>query len=388
MADSVYIISCVRTPLGSLNGGLSSVPGTKLCGIAIGESVKQSKINPSQFDSIYVGNVVSAGNGQNPAKQAALEGGLPETISCTLVNKVCCSSLKALTLGVQEIKCGDAQAVIAAGFESMSRCPHLLEGSRTGYRMGDITARDSLIKDGLWDAKYNQHMGQLVDALNEKLGITREDQDRYAIQSFSRSKKAWEDKSFEGQIIPVSVKSGLVERDENISKLKLEKVPVLKPSFTPNGTITPANASGIADGAAAVTLCSKQFAEENNLKPIARVIAYADAGRDPAEFPLAPVDAANKALKKAGLTKDDIDIWEVNEAFASVPIMFARELGISEDVLNILGGAVAVGHPLGCTGLRIVQALIAALKVRGKKRGLATLCNGGGGGTAVIIELM
>ena len=388
MEDNVYIISCVRTPLGSLNGGLSSIPGSKLCGFAIRESVKQSQINPSQFDSIYVGNVVTAGNGQNPAKQAALEGGLPETISCTLVNKVCCSSLKALTLAVQEIKCGDSQAAVAAGFESMSRCPHLLENSRTGYRMGDITAKDSLIKDGLWDAKYNQHMGQLVDALNEKLGITRQEQDRYAIQSFDRSKKAWEEKNFQDHIIPITVKSGVVERDENISKLKLEKVPLLKPSFTPNGTITPANASGIADGAAAVTICSKKFADENNIKPLARIISYADAGRDPAEFPLAPVDAAKKALQKAGLTKDDIDLWEVNEAFASVPIMFAREFGISEDILNILGGAVAVGHPLGCTGLRIVQALISALKIKGKKRGLATLCNGGGGGTAVIIELM
>ena len=387
--EEVVIVSIARTPLGSLNGGLSTIPGTKLCGIAIDKCVKDSHIEPKDIDSIFVGNVITAGNGQNPAKQAAIEAGLPETVSATLVNKVCCSSLKALTIGVQEIKCGDSQAVIAAGFESMSRCPHLLEGSRKGYRMGDFTAKDSLIKDGLWDAKYDQHMGQLVDALNTKLGITREEQDRYAIQSFKRANKAWSEDRFNGQIAPVEVKPGVVvDKDENRSKLNEEKVPKLKPSFTVDGTITPANASGIADGAAAVVICSRKYADAHGLKPIARIVSYADAGRDPAEFPLAPIDAAKKALQRASMKKEDIDIWEVNEAFASVPLMFAKELGISEDILNIFGGAVAVGHPLGCTGLRILQTLIAALSAREKKFGLATLCIGGGGGTAVIVELL
>ena len=386
--NDTVIISISRTPLASFNGSFASVPGTTLCGVAINDSINKSKISPTEVNSVFVGNVVSAGNGQNPAKQASLAGGLPNDVSCTLVNKVCCSSLKALTLGCQEIKCGDSDVIVVAGFESMTRCPHLLEQSRAGYRMGDVSMKDSLIKDGLWDAKYNKHMGSLVDELNDKHGITREEQDRYALQSFDRAIDAWNRGVFDGQIVPVETRTGKVEKDENMSKLNREKLVKLRPSFSEKGTITAANASGLSDGAAAAVICSREYAEKHDLKPIARIVSYADAGRDPAEFPLAPVDAAKRALKKANMEVKDIDIWEVNEAFSSVPLLFKKELDISEDIMNVLGGAVAIGHPLGCTGLRIVHSLIAALKDKNKKFGLATLCNGGGGGTAVIVELL
>ena len=232
------------------------------------------------------------------------------------------------------------------------------------------------------------HMGQLVDNLNAKLGISREEQDRFAIQSFDRAAKAWEEHCFDGQIVPIQTKTGEYKVDESIYKLRREKVPVLKPSFSPTGTITPANASGLSDGAAALAICSSEFAAEHNLKPIAKILSFGESGIDPAEFPLAPADAVKKALSKVHLTTSDIDLWEFNEAFASVPLMLIKGLGISEEKVNILGGAVAMGHPLGCSGIRIVTTLIAALKHRGLKRGCAALCNGGGGGNSVIIEML
>lgn len=386
--SEIYIVADVRTPLGAFNGSLSGIPGTELCAAAMKACAEKSGIAIEQFNSIYIGNVVSAGIGQNPAKQAALAAGFPVTTPCTLINKVCCSSMKALQLGVLEIKAGDSQAVMIGGFENMSRCPHLLQNSRNGYRLGNFSAIDSLINDGLWDAKYNQMMGQLVDVLNEKQGISREDQDRFAIQSFDRATKAWEEHAFDEQIVPIKTSSGEYKMDESILKLRREKVPQLKPAFSPTGTITAANASSISDGAAAVAICSSEFAKEHNLKPIAKIISYGEAGVDPSEFPLAPLEAVKIALSRAKLSTDDIDLWEFNEAFASVPLMLIKGLGISEEKVNILGGAVAMGHPLGCSGIRIVTTLIAALKHRGLKRGCAALCNGGGGGNSVIIEML
>lgn len=386
--SEILIVGDNRTALGSFRGSISMIPGPQLCGETMKACANKAGIPLDQFNSVYIGNVVQAGIGQNPAKQAALAAGFPVTTPCTLINKVCCSSIKALQLGALEIRAGDSQAVMVGGFESMSRAPHIMPNSRNGYRMGDFTVQDALIKDGLWDATYDKHMGQLVDKLNNELGITREEQDRFAIQSFDRVNEAWKNHAFDDQIVPIQTPAGEFKIDENMNKLVREKVPNLRPTFTKEGTITAANASSIADGAAAVAICSSEFAKEHNLKPIARIISFGEAGIDPSRFPLAPVGAVKNALQKANLTVNDIDLWEFNEAFASVPIMLMKDLGITEDKVNILGGACAIGHPLGCTGIRIVTALIAALKLRGLKKGCAALCNGGGGGNAVIIELL
>lgn len=384
----VFILSSKRTPLGSFLGGLSTIPAPDLGGVAIDAALKDSGVSPDQVDSCYVGNVISAGLGQNLAKQAALKGGLPPNIPCTHVDKVCCSSLKALTLGVQEILLGDASCVVVAGTENMSMAPRLVSGSRQTQKMGPMTlaaetkAADAMIVDGLWDSFNNLHMGTLADNLAAEKGITREEQDQFALRSFARAREGWET----GKLDIVEVNG--VKSDEVIPKLIPEKVPTLRPCFNKEGTITAANSSALADGAAAVVVCSEEFVKKSGARPIARVIAYADAGVDPKQFPAAPVEAARKVLAKAGMSPEDIDLWEVNEAFAMAPLLFMKTLGVPEDKMNVLGGAIAIGHPLGCTGIRIVNTLISALKIKGKRVGLATLCNGGGGATAVILEVI
>ena len=384
----IYIVGTSRTPLGSLLGGLSQIPAPELGGLAIKEALLQANVPPEKVDCIYFGNVLSSGVGQNPGKQASLAAGIPNTVPCTTINKVCCSSLKALTLAAQDILLENARIAVAAGAENMSLAPHLLPKSRTGQKMGDFQVVDSMIKDGLWDAHYNLHMGALTDKLALKKGVSREEQDRYSIQSYSRAKKATEI----GAHKFFTVKLGRFEctKDECIEKCIIEKVPKLRPCFITDetGTITAANSSSISDGAAAIILASGNIVKELSLKPIAKLISWADAGVDPADFPLAPVFASQKALKKAKLDKSQIDLWEVNEAFAAVPLLFKKEMNISEDILNVLGGAVALGHPLGCTGCRIVNTLISALETKKKKIGVATLCNGGGGATALIIEMI
>lgn len=389
--SKVFILSSVRTPLGSFQGGLSNIPATKLGGLVIEEGVKKSQIPIEDIDEVFVGNVLSSNLGQNPAKQCAICGGLLPTTPCTLVNKVCCSSLKAMIIAAQLIKTNEINTSVIAGTENMSLTPRFVEGTRSMKKLGNmhldnpIDSKDSMITDGLWDSFNDKHMGSLADECAQKIGISREDQDKYSIQSFHRAEEGWKSGCLD--VFPVNG----VEKDEVISKLIEGKVATLKPCFNQNGTITAASSSAIADGAACIVLASENYVKshENKIaKPIARILAYADAGRDPKEFTLAPIDAAKKVIQKAGLSVEQIDLWEVNEAFAVVPLMLIKEFNLSQDVVNVFGGGISIGHPLGCTGVRIVNTLISALKAKGKKIGLATLCNGGGGANAVIIELV
>lgn len=388
--SKVFIISSARTPLGSFQGGLSKIPATELGGYAIKESVKKSQIPINDIDEVYVGNVLSCALGQNPAKQCAIFGGLLPTTPCTLVNKVCCSSLKAMIIATQLIKTNEINTAVIAGTENMSLSPRFVEGTRSTKKLGSVNlsdpveAKDSMLVDGLWDSFNNKHMGTLADNCAKNIGISREEQDRYSIQSFHRAQEGWK-----SGVLDVFSLNG-IEKDEVISKLIEEKVSTLRPCFNANGTITAASSSALADGAAAVVLASENYVLSHSdkiAKPIAKIISYANAERDPKEFTLAPIDAAKKALDKAGLSIDQIDLWEVNEAFAVVPLMLIKELKIKEDIVNVFGGGISLGHPLGCTGVRIVNTLISALKAKGKKIGLATLCNGGGGANAIIIEL-
>lgn len=385
---NIYIVASSRTPIGSFLGGLSNIPAPELGSYAVKDCLKKSGLSPEEIDQLIAGNVLNGGLGQNPAKQCSLKSELPSTCICTLVNKVCCSSLKALCLAAQSIKCGDSRSAVVVGFENMSRAPHIVYDARKIKKMGNIKFEgeaagvDLMITDGLWDSFSNKHMGSLVDKIAAGKQISREEQDRYAIQSFKRAVDGWETGMLD--VTPV----GEIVKDENITKLIPEKVPTLRPCFNQDGTLTAANSSSLADGAAAMIVVSDDFMNQHQLKPIARIVSYADYEMDPADFPLAVPHAARKALEKANLQVADIDLWEINEAFAAVTLAFTKELQISEDIVNILGGAIAIGHPLGCTGLRIVNSLISALKVKGKKLGLAALCNGGGGATAVIIELV
>ncbi|KAH0792356.1 acetyl-CoA C-acetyltransferase [Histomonas meleagridis] len=385
---TVYIVGSVRTPLGaSISGGFAEVPAPKLGAVAAKECLARSGVSPNDIDELYAGNVISAGIGQNPAKQCSLEAGLPNTVPCTTINKVCCSSLKALTLAAQDIKYGEVNTAVVVGMENMTLAPHLVRNARKIQKMGtikfkdEVTAEDGMIVDGLWDSFNNIHMGALADHVAAKYGITREEQDRYAIQSFARAKEGWA-----SGFLDIIEFNG-VKTDEIIPKLIVEKVPTLRPCFVKDGTITAANASAISDGGVAMVLVSESYLKEHSLKPIAKIIAYTDVGCDPAEFICAPVLAAKKVLEKAKMKFEDIDLFEVNEAFAVAPLLFMKETGVPEEKVNVFGGAIAIGHPLGCSGLRIVNTLISALKAKGKRIGLATLCNGGGGSTAVIIEL-
>lgn len=376
--NEVLIISFSRTPLGGFKKSFTNVSGVDLCGEAIKSAVEKSKVDPTKFGSFIVGNVVSSGIGQNPAKQCAIKGGLAPDISCSLVNKVCCSSLKALTIAAQQIKLGDEDSIVVAGFENCTQASLIKNADGV----------DLFTYDGLTDFSCGQLMGKLVDDLNAKMNIKREEQDEYAINSFKRSIKAWDDGVFNDIIVPIKVDNSVVTKDENLSRFDESKISKLKPAFDASGSITAANASSLADGAACIVMCSRKFAVENGVEPCAKVIAYADAGCDGKDFALAPIYSTKKLLAKSGFEKDAIDIWEVNEAFASIPLMFAKDFGISMEKINILGGAVSIGHPLGCTGARLVTSLILSLrKVKGKY-GVATLCNGGGGATSVLIELL
>ena len=390
MNKKVVIVSAVRTPIGSFMGALSSVPATKLGAAAIKGALHKINLDPKLVEEVLMGNVVQAGNGQAPARQAALYAGLSENVACTTVNKVCASGMKAVMQGAQAIMAGDAEIVVAGGMENMSLIPHYVH-LRNGVKFGPTSLIDGMQKDGLTDAYDNNAMGVCADLCASEYNFTREDQDNFAIQSYNRSAAAWDAGKFDAEIVPVEVpqrrgEAIIVSKDEEYSNVKLDKIPSLAPVFTKEGTVTAANASTINDGAAALVLMSENKAQSLGLKPLAYIRSYADAAQEPKWFTTAPAKALPKALEKAGLTISDVDYFEFNEAFAVVGLANAKILGIDNDKINVNGGAVSLGHPLGCSGARIIVTLISVLNQNNAKIGAAAICNGGGGASAIVIE--
>jgi acetyl-CoA C-acetyltransferase len=388
---AVYVVAAGRTPIGSFGGSLASLSSTQLGGIVIEGILGQYSIAKDLIQNVYMGNVLSAGLGQSPARQASRFAGLPDSTEATTVNKVCASGMKAIHLGMQQIMCGDAEAVVTGGMESMSNVPYYLDKARQGYKLGNGQITDGIIKDGLWDVYYNCHMGNAAENTAKELKLSREMQDQYTIESYKRADEGWKNGFFSKEIIPVMIthKPGqetVVDTDEEFTKVNFEKISQLKPVFDKEGTITAANASSINDGAAALILVSEEILKQHNLKPLARIVSYAEAAQDPIWFTTAPVLAVNKALTKAGLTIHDIDYFELNEAFAVVCLAINQQLGIDASKANIHGGAVALGHPIGCSGARIVVTLLNVLKSQNARYGAAGICNGGGGSSAIIIE--
>ncbi len=391
--NDVVIVSACRTPIGSFRGSLSSFTATQLGAIAVKEAVKRAGLKPEDVDEVIMGNVVGAGLGQAPARQAAIFAGLPPSVETMTVNKVCGSGLKAVMLGAQAIRLGDARVVVSGGMESMSNIPYLLEKAREGYRMGHGELVDAMIKDGLYDV-YNKYlMGMAGELCAKECDIPREAQDHFAIESYKRAQAAQKEGKFKTEIVGVEVKGPkgevqMVVDDEDVTRTNFEKIPQLKPAFQKDGTITAANASKISDGAAALALTTADHARLLGLKPLARIIAQASAAKKPEWFTTAPADVIPKILQKAGMTVDDIDLFEVNEAFAVVALITNRMAGLDPAKVNVNGGAIALGHPIGASGARILVTLLHALQQRGLKRGLATLCIGGGEASAVIVERM
>ncbi len=390
MNKKVVIVSAVRTPIGSFMGALSSVPATKLGAAAIKGALHKINLDPKLVDEVLMGNVVQAGNGQAPARQAALYAGLSENVACTTVNKVCASGMKAVMQGAQAIMAGDAEIVVAGGMENMSLIPHYVH-LRNGVKFGPTSLIDGMQKDGLTDAYDNNAMGVCADLCASEYNITREEQDNFAIQSYNRSAAAWEAGKFDTEIVPVEVPQRrgdaiIVSKDEEFTNVKLDKIPSLAPVFTKDGTVTAANASTINDGAAALVLMSEEKAQALGLKPLAYIKSYADAAQEPKWFTTAPAKALPKALEKAGLSVSDVDYFEFNEAFAVVGLANAKILGIDNAKINVNGGAVSLGHPLGCSGARIIVTLINVLNQNNAKVGAAAICNGGGGASAIVIE--
>jgi acetyl-CoA C-acetyltransferase len=390
MNKKVVIVSAVRTPIGSFMGALSSVPATKLGAAAIKGALNKINLDPKLVDEVLMGNVVQAGNGQAPARQAALYAGLSESVACTTVNKVCASGMKAVMQGAQAIMVGDAEVVIAGGMENMSLIPHYVH-LRNGVKFGPTSLVDGMQKDGLTDAYDNNAMGVCADLCATEYNITREEQDNFAIQSYQRSAAAWEASKFDAEIVPVEVPQRrgdaiVVTKDEEFTIVKLDKIPSLAPVFTKEGTVTAANASTINDGAAALVLMSEEKAQSLGLKPLAYIKSYADAAQEPKWFTTAPAKALPKALEKAGITISDVDFFEFNEAFSVVGLANAKILGLNNDKVNVNGGAVSLGHPLGCSGARIIVTLINVLNQNKAKIGAAAICNGGGGASAIVVE--
>ncbi len=390
MNSEVVIVSAVRTPIGSFLGALSTVPATKLGSVAIKGALDKIDLKPEVVDEVFMGNVVQAGNGQAPARQAALGAGIPNTVPCTTINKVCASGMKAVMHAAQAIRLGDAEIVVAGGMENMSLIPHYLY-ARTGTKFGPGTLVDGLQRDGLVDAYDQNAMGVCADACASEYEFSREDQDAYAIQSYKRSEAAWNDGKFKNEVIPVEVPQRrgepiVVDTDEEFTKVKLDKIPSLRPAFTKDGTVTAANASTINDGAGAVVLMSKAKAEALGLDILATIKSYADAAHEPEWFTTAPAKALPKALAKAGISQDDVDYFEFNEAFSVVALANMKILGLKDDTVNVNGGAVSLGHPLGCSGVRILITLLNVLEQNNAKIGAAAICNGGGGASAMVIE--
>lgn len=390
MSKKVVIVSAARTPIGSFMGGLSTVTAAQLGAAAIKGALDKINLDGKHVDEVLMGNVVQAGVGQAPARQASRGAGLPDSVVATTVNKVCASGMKAVMQGAQAIMCGDADVVVAGGMENMSLIPHYVQ-MRTGVKFGGATMIDGLQKDGLSDAYDNDAMGVCADACATEYKISREEQDAFAIESYNRSANAWNSGKFDNEVVPVAVpqRKGdpiMVTKDEEYTNVKLDKIPALNAAFTKEGTVTAANASTINDGAAALVLMSEEKANELGLKPLAYIRSYADAEQEPKWFTTSPAKALPKALDKAGLTKEDVDFFEFNEAFSVVGIANTNILGLDPAKVNVNGGAVSLGHPLGCSGARIIVTLLSVLEQNNGKIGAAAICNGGGGASAIVLE--
>jgi acetyl-CoA C-acetyltransferase len=387
----VVIVAAARTPIGSFNGSLASVPATRLGAVVVAEVLKRAGVAPDQVDEVILGNVLPAGEGQAPARQAAIFAGLPEGVACTTVNKVCGSGLKSVMLAVQAIQAGDAEVVVAGGMENMSQVPHYLPEMRNGQRLGHAKVVDGMIHDGLWDVYNNFHMGNAAEICAREMAISREDQDAFAAESYRRSQAAVAEGLFKREIIPVAVpqRKGdpvIVDTDEEPAKGRIDKLPTLSPAFEKTGTVTAGNASSINDGAAAVLVMSADKAKALGVKPLARIVAQAGAAQKPEWFTTAPAASIQRALDKAGLAVADIDVFEINEAFSVVSLANERLLKLDPAKVNPRGGAVSLGHPIGASGARVLVTLLHELEDLGKRRGLASLCIGGGEAVALIVD--
>ncbi|RMG64032.1 MAG: thiolase family protein [Calditrichaeota bacterium] len=386
------IVSAVRTPIGSFGGSLASLRAPELGSIVIKEALNRAGVGPEQVDEVIMGNVLTAGVGQAPARQAAIFAGLPKKVGCMTINKVCGSGLKAVMLASQAIQLGDADIVVAGGMESMSNAPYLIEKARFGYRMGHGQLVDSMIRDGLWDVYNNFHMGNAAELCARECQIPREAQDEFAVLSYKRALEAIEKGYFNDEIVPVTVKSKkqevVVTEDDEPRRAKFDKIPTLRPAFDPEGTVTAANASKINDGASALVVMGADVAEKLGLHPLARIVSYSSAAKDPEWFTTAPADAMEKLFQRTGLSKEDIDLFEINEAFAVVTLAVNKLLGLPVEKVNIAGGAVALGHPIGASGARILTTLLYNLKRTGGKRGMASICIGGGEAVALVVEML
>jgi acetyl-CoA C-acetyltransferase len=388
---NLVILSAARTPVGSFLGKLSSLPAPALGSVAIRAALERAGVEPDEVEQVVFGNVLQAGQGQAPARQASLGAGIPDSVPCVTVHKVCGSGMRAVMDVGNAIQAGEYEVAVAGGMESMSNAPYLLEKGRTGLRMGNGTLVDSMIKDGLWDPYKDQHMGNCAELCVAKYEFTREEQDAFSLESYKRAQAAAKSGAFADEIVPVEVpqKKGdplRIDADEEPFSAPLEKMPTLKPSFQKDGSVTAANSSKINDGAAALVVTSEETARAKGWKPIARIVAHAGVAQAPEWFTTAPVGAIQKLLKKTGLSVSDIDLWEINEAFAAVALAAIRELSLPPDRVNVNGGAVALGHPIGASGARILTTLIHALRKRGLKRGIAAICIGGGEATAMLVE--
>lgn len=389
----VFIAAAVRTPIGSFGGVFADVPATRLGAAAIKGALERAKVPASEVQEVFMGNVLSANLGQAPARQAAIYAGISNEVPCTTINKVCASGAKAIMFGAQSIMLGLTDVVVAGGMENMSQIPYYVPGARWGYKYGDGQLVDGLAKDGLTDV-YNQcAMGVCADATATKYEISREQQDEFAMLSYRRSAESTKNGAFKAEIVPVEVpqRKGdplVIAEDEEYTRVNFDKIPGLRPVFTKDGTVTAANASTINDGAAALVLVSEDAMQRLGLKPLARIVSFADAAQEPEWFTVAPTKAAPKALERAGLKLEDIDYFEVNEAFAVVTLAFNKVLKVPVDRVNVLGGAVSIGHPLGASGARIITTLANVLQQKNGRYGLAAICNGGGGASAMIIEKM
>ena len=388
----VVIVAVARTPIGSFLGSLANIPAPKLGAIAIKGALNNINLDPKLVDEVLMGNVVSAGLGQAPARQAAIFAGIPNTVPCTTINKVCASGMKAIMLAAHTIKTGDAEIILAGGMENMSSIPHYISG-RKATKLGNINVADGLLVDGLTDVYDQKHMGTCGDLCATEYNFTREDQDNFAIESYNKSAKAWKNGNFANEIVPVEIpqrrgESIIFSEDEEYKNVKMDKIPTLRPVFNKDGTVTAANASTLNDGAAALVIMSADKAKELNLKPLAKIKGYADAAHEPKWFTTAPAKALPKALEKAGISQNEVDYFEFNEAFSVVGLANIKILGLDAAKVNVNGGAVSLGHPLGMSGARIVIALTSILEQNNAKIGAAAICNGGGGASAIVIERM
>lgn len=390
MNKEVVIVSMARTPIGSFLGALSTIPAPKLGAIAIKGALDKINLDANLVDEVLMGNVVQAGTGQAPARQAAIYAGIPDNVPCTTINKVCASGMKTVMQAAQAIALGDAHVIVAGGMENMSLIPHYLH-ARTGTKFGPATLVDGMQRDGLVDVYDGNAMGVCADACATEYKFSREDQDAFAIQSYQRSEAAWNSGKFDNEVVPVEVPQRrgepiIVSKDEEYSNVRMDKIPTLRPAFTKDGTVTAANASTINDGAAAMVLMSKEKANELGIKPIATIKSYADAAQEPKWFTTAPAKALPKALAKANISMEEVDYFEFNEAFSVVGLANMKILGLDDTKVNVNGGAVSLGHPLGCSGARIIITLLSVLEQNNGKIGAAAICNGGGGASAIVVE--